>query len=479
VSRLLGDAEFAALRVHLRRTAGLEFDESRRPSLAATMHERLSETGSPDVPTYLALLRSPHGASEQQRLLDAVTIQETHFHRARPQLDALRDQLLPPLLRRAAAENRDLVVWSAGCSTGEEPFTLAMLALEAAGRLGLPPRVQVLATDVSTAALEVAAAASYSGRTIDLADPSAIGRWLQPEPDGSHLVRDEVRQLVTFVHHNLVTDPLPFGPGQVDLVVCRHVTIYFSRDTTRSVVEGFREVLGPGGWLLMGPTENLWQVSESFVAVPVGEVFAYRPATATALASTATPPSAAELRLRSVARPRLRPRRSPAIPASRTGSDGRLTDPVRPAASRSLDALAAARTAFDAGDYEGAALRSSELVAQPDVPDAVQVAAYTLLGQARLNRADPVAATGPLQRAVYLDPMAGDAHFLLAVALSGSGKRAAASAAYRAAGLTLTQVPAERARRILDGRRVDELVQLCRRLADDTGGGVEGIRRGA
>ncbi|HEY5184965.1 MAG TPA: protein-glutamate O-methyltransferase CheR, partial [Actinomycetes bacterium] len=330
MSRLLGDAEFAALRVHLRRTAGLEFDESRRPSLAAAMHEQLSETGSPDVPTYLALLRSPHGASEQQRLLDAVTIQETHFHRARPQLDALRDQLLPPLLRRAAAENRDLVVWSAGCSTGEEPFNLAMLALEAAGRLGLPPRVQVLATDVSTAALEVAAAASYSGRTIELADPSAIGRWLQPEPDGSHLVRDEVRQLVTFVHHNLVTDPLPFGPGQVDLVVCRHVTIYFSRVTTRSVVEGFREVLGPDGWLLMGPTENLWQVSESFVAVPVGEVFAYRPATAaaTALASTATPPSPAELRLRSVARPRLRPRRAAAGSANRTGT--RPTGPMRP-----------------------------------------------------------------------------------------------------------------------------------------------------
>ncbi|HEY5184779.1 MAG TPA: BTAD domain-containing putative transcriptional regulator, partial [Actinomycetes bacterium] len=155
------------------------------------------------------------------------------------------------------------------------------------------------------------------------------------------------------------------------------------------------------------------------------------------------------------------------------------TGPMRPAASRSLDALAAARTAFDAGDYEGAALRSSELVAQPGVPDAVQVAAYTLLGQARLNRADPVAAAGPLQRAVYLDPMAGDAHFLLAVALSGSGKRAAASASYRAAAMTLPQVPAERARRILDGRRVDELVQLCRRLADDTGGGREGIRRGA
>jgi hypothetical protein len=118
-------------------------------------------------------------------------------------------------------------------------------------------------------------------------------------------------------------------------------------------------------------------------------------------------------------------------------------------------------------------------VAEPGVPDAVQVAAYTLLGQARLNRADPVGAVGPLQRAVYLDPMAGDAHFLLAVALSSSGKRAAASAAYRAAAMTLPQVPAERARRILDGRRVDELVQLCGRLADDTGGAAEGIRRGA
>jgi hypothetical protein len=303
---------------------------------------------------------------------------------------------------------------------------------------------------------------------------------LRPEPDGSHLVRDEVRQLVTFAHHNLVTDPPPFDRGQVDLVVCRHVTIYFSRETTRRVVEGFRDVLDVGGWLLMGPTENLWQVSESFVAVPVGEVFAYQPAAA-ALASTATPASPAELRMRAAGRspvgPRPRPRRARPAPAAAAPSSDRL-----PGAARhgwALDALTVARTAFDAGDYEGATRRSAELVARPGVPDAVQVAAYTLLGQARLNRADPGGAAEPLQRAVYLDPMAGDAHFLLAVALSGSGKRAAASAAYRAAAMTLPQVPAERARRILDGRRVDELVQLCRRLADDTGGAAEGIRRGA
>lgn len=497
MNRTLAQPDFELLRDYLRATAGLEFDEGRRAGLATIMQDRLAATGQPDVTSYLAGLSRLDGGPERQRLLDAVTIQETHFHRARPQIDALRRQILPDVLRRAAHEGRDAVVWSAGCSTGEEPFTLAMLMLEVAQRMSDPPRLRVVGTDVSTAAMQVALTAAYSGRTIDLAESDAVDRWLVKEPDGTYIVKDEVRELVTFRHQNLVTDPPPFEPHSIDLVVCRHVTIYFSRDTTRALVGRFRDVLAPSGWLLMGPAESLWQVSDAFSLEAVGEAFAYRAAVdgprSAARTATASAPAA-------VAAPRTRPpvrsaarhgalTDSPAqrytlraaaagaspVPAAVPGAAKASGTAVAPAARSAGQLVEAAQAAFDTGAYAQAA----ELAGQALAADPVSSPAYLLLGHARLNQGDNSGAVEPLQRAVYLDPLAGHAHFLLAVALSAAGRAKQAGPAYRAAANTLPGVPPETVRRMLDGRRLAELVQLCRRLADEADGGFDPIRRGA
>ena len=494
MSRGLSAADFELLRGYLRRTAGLEFDESRRAGLASIVDERLRVSGATSVSSYLAALADPEWGPERQRLLDAVTIQETHFHRARPQIEALRTQILPDVLATAAREGREVVVWSAGCSTGEEPFTLAMLMLEVAQRIPNPPSMRVVGTDVSTAALQVAGAATYSGRTIDLAEPDAVDRWLVKEADGTYVVKDEVRRLVRFAHHNLVTDPPPFAAASVDLVVCRHVTIYFSRDTTRSLVSRFGDVLAPTGWLLMGPAESLWQVSDAFALHAVGEAFAYRPMPAevprqrVATRSPRLPASAVASAAKTPSAP---PRRHPATVATSAraghGSSGRAgaEHPAKasagtgavPAGGPATPAVAidAAQAAFDTGAYSTAAQLACDALAA----DPVSSAAYLLLGHARLNQGDNPGAVEPLQRAVFLDPLAGHAHFLLAVALSAAGRHKQAAPAYRAAATTLPGVPPETVRRMLDGRRLAELVQLCRRLADEAETGADPIRRGA
>jgi chemotaxis methyl-accepting protein methylase len=125
----LSDRDFDAVRHYLRAVAGLEFDAGRRAGLSAVVAERLRSSGAAGVESYLAGLERTGGDAERQRLLDAVTVQETHFFRNVPQMEVLRRRVLPELLRRAAGRGRPLTIWSAGCSTGEEPYTLAMLLM--------------------------------------------------------------------------------------------------------------------------------------------------------------------------------------------------------------------------------------------------------------------------------------------------------------------------------------------------------------
>ena len=465
----LSDVDFALLRDYLRGTAGLEFDESRRTSLSAVMTERIRASGRPDVSAYVRFIDRPDGAAERQHLLDDVTIQETHFHRARPQIDALRGHLLPSVLTAAAREGRGVTVWSAGCSTGEEPYTLAMLALEARERMAAtgtpPPAIRVVGTDVSTAALDVARAARYAGRTVHLAEPGAVTRWLRPDGDGDHVVRDEVRGLVEFAHHNLVTEPPPFPDGTVDLVVCRNVTIYFSRETTRALVGRFRTCLTPAGWLLLGPAETLWQLSDAFTLAGVGEAFAYRPA---APMTAALPVAAAATE--AVRRGRLRP----AAPRREAVRPVRVARPRPVAPPSGAQLLASAREAFDDTRYADAA----GLAARATAADPLLTEAYVVCGQAFATIGRDADALGPLGRAVYLDPRAGHAWFLLAGSLGRTGDRAGAARAYRAAAAALPAAPADAVLGLLDGTPVEQLVQLCQRLADDLEGRAD-LRRGA
>ena len=275
----LSDEDFARLRMLLAKLAGLVFDESRRESLAYSVAERLRATGAGSVGQYVELVQVA-GSHERQELLDEVTIQETHFLRNPPQVRALRQHVVPELVRAAAGGDRRLRIWSAGCSTGEEPYTIAMVLREL-----LPSTegwdVQVVATDVSERALRAARAGVYGARAVQLATPEELSRFFVARDDGRYEVRPEIRSLVRFRHHNLVTDALPFPPDErLDLVLCRNVTIYFSRETTRSLVSRLHGALRDGGYLFLGHAETLWQVSDEFRLVALGSgdsaAFVYR-----------------------------------------------------------------------------------------------------------------------------------------------------------------------------------------------------------
>jgi len=173
-------------------------------------------------------------------LLDHVVVNETAFWRHPEQLAAVG--------RLAAAAAGPLAIWSAGCATGEEPYSVAIALLEA-GRAGKSDRI--LATDVSVRALRAAAAGAYGVRSLRKLPPELSARWL--EGTAERRVREELRALVELRRHNLVTDPPP--QGHFDVVLCRNVLIYFDPRTAGAVLRRLADALRPGGVLVLGPVE--------------------------------------------------------------------------------------------------------------------------------------------------------------------------------------------------------------------------------
>jgi chemotaxis protein methyltransferase CheR len=457
-TRVLSDEEYREVADALARMAGLVFDVSRRGAISAIVHERMEQTRYPTVGSYIAHVESALGMAERQQLLDAVTIQETHFFRNLPQVEALRRDILPDLLKRNRSIGRPLTIWSAGCSTGEEPYTLAMLLVQLFDETG-PFPVRIVGTDVSAAALDVARAGVYSGRTIQLAEPGAVERWFDARKDGSYSVAQPVRDLVEFRLQNLVADEPPFGSGEVDLIVCRNVTIYFGRETTARLVRGFHRLLTPGGYLLLGHAETLWQISDEFSLLPVGEAFVYRKDAVTGPPSRppareVRPPATSQPRrvMREVLRvPGLRPRRSSAPP-----------EPARPTpVPAPMEDLLKARDALSAGRYdEAATLAERATAAHP-----LLVEGYIIEGRALSNQGDDDGAIVALRKAVFLDPTAAHAHFLLATTLASVGDPAGASLSFASAANTLPNASPETLSELLDGRAVSDLVDLCLQLA--------------
>jgi chemotaxis protein methyltransferase CheR len=448
----MSDEQYAAITQLLRDTAGLAFDQSRRESIAYSISERMRATAMADVASYLALLTAGSDDRERQALLDEVTIPETHFFRNPPLIRALRTHVLPELLRQARDTKR-LRIWSAGCSTGEEPYTLAMLVREL-----LPVSagwdVRILATDISNRALAAAREARYTERAFVMTEPLDRQRFFVLDADsGNFVVRDEIRDMVEFRHHNLATQQPPFAAGELDVVLCRNVTIYFDRSTTKNLMQRLHGRLREGGYLFLGHAETLWQLSDEFALVPLGDAFVYRRGVGAEARRAVLP----DRRTEDEPRPTRADRRRG--PVDRRG--GRTADVAVPVPPAEPDPMVAVRTAVAAGNY----VEAADLAAEVTTADPLRGEAHYLHGLALTNLGRDPEALVVLRKAVYLDPHDGFAHFLLGGALERSGEPVAAGRSYRAAATTLGTRPLDSVAPELGGRSVAELAVLCQQLA--------------
>lgn len=251
---------FLALRRMLHEEAGITLGEGKEALVSARLSRRLRALGLPSFDAYVAWL-GEHPA-ERVALVNSLTTNKTDFFRENHHFEFL-ERHLPPLVRaRESSGRRTLRVWSAGCSTGEEPWSIAMTLRQLlAERPGWD--IRVLATDIDTDVLARAEAGVYADDRVAPIPERLRERYLARRPDGWH-VRDSLRELVHFRRVDLVHDTFRVQPATVDVLFCRNVMIYFSNEDRDRLLEKFRRVLSPEGWFFVGHSESLQRRPDQF-----------------------------------------------------------------------------------------------------------------------------------------------------------------------------------------------------------------------
>ncbi|WP_390915391.1 CheR family methyltransferase [Pseudosulfitobacter sp. SM2401] len=253
-------ADFESIAQIAKTYFGLNLSRSKMALIQSRLGQRMKQLGMSSFSDYLVRLQGPLAKDERTELLSVLTTNVTHFFREQHHFDALRNTILPPLLK-AAAEGQRVRLWSAGCSTGPEAFSLAMTILDlcpAAKTWDL----KILATDIDPIVIETAKVAQFPQAELD-----GIPRELQTKyvtetgPSGVGEIKGNVRSMITFGVLNLI-DPLPFH-GPFDVVLCRNVAIYFDRDTQTKLWRTFSDVMAPGGHLFIGHSEHLTGAAKS------------------------------------------------------------------------------------------------------------------------------------------------------------------------------------------------------------------------
>jgi chemotaxis protein methyltransferase CheR len=263
---------------------GLRVADDRLGDLATLLASRFESSHEPSIDTYLTRLSSGGGRDELRALVTALTVGETFFMRSPAQFDALAALVPASMARRA----RKLRILSAGCASGEEPYSVAILALERFPQLA--PLLEIVAVDANIGALEKASAARYSPWSMRDMPPALVKRWFVAE--GRELVLSDVaRQMVVFAERNLAEDDSIFwSAGAFDVIFCRNVLMYFSEVAARAVVARFARAIPPGGHLFLGHAESLRGVSVDFELCHTHETFYYRRCDASRASSSPTLP---------------------------------------------------------------------------------------------------------------------------------------------------------------------------------------------
>lgn len=434
--------------------AGLKITPDGYYGLKLALSSRMPALGIADANEYVRRLDSLAGEHELRSLLPLVTVGKTDFFRDAKQFHALERRILPEALERANREGRKVKIWSAGCATGEEPYSLAMLALELSAQ---PEQIDIWATDLNLAAIESAKVGRYPARRMQPVSPERLRRFFRPVEHG-YEVTNAVRALVRFDGLNLAA---PVFPGlqreSIDVILCRNVIIYFDLPTIRGLMDRFLEALRPGGVLLLGYSESLFKVYDRFEMFEVEGVFAYRrpeqapqvpgdrplgtradtgifrfspPPPPRQKAGEAKPPPAPPSKPRILARSPVERLEAVVAQMNRGDFEAALRSAQR-LVKDEPDDLSALLTLGNLLSLMGRIFEAREAFAQAIEREPLCVEARLFGGVAALQGGDLAAARSELQKALFLEPTLALGHYLLGQVQERLGDFAGARRSYR------------------------------------------------
>lgn len=293
----MDEATFFRLRDLLQSRSGLHFKPEQRDEFVIGVQEAMIATGFHDYSAYYqALMTTPNEHPIWKQLVNQLTIGETYFFRNNWQFKALREEVLPSLIeKRRRAGDLSLRLWSAGCATGEEAYSLAILLHELLPDLELW-NILVLATDINEQSLAKAQIGYFSNWAFRNETPFAIREKYFLARRNLYEIVPEIRRMVRFDYLNLVEDSYPSAASEtlnMDVILCRNVTIYFDRPTTQRIVDRFYQSLVEGGWLVVGHSEPLASIYKAYeIQNFTNTIFYRKPLSGKA---DMAPPAAAEL----------------------------------------------------------------------------------------------------------------------------------------------------------------------------------------
>ena len=286
----VSDAELKLLQAVVYQECGMHFDARRAHFLQDRLQRRLKECRLDSFYSYYRLLVSDEGRQELSKLLEDLTINETSFFRNKAQIDLLHLHILPEVLRQKKESGEYLLrIWSAGCSTGQEPYTIAMLVADALHNyqfrfeqtapliwpkplIPSPWKVEILASDLNYSVLRAGQEGSYSESQMASVDYSYRLRYFDKVGE-RYAVKKAVKELVHFDFHNLKTEYLP---QHNDIIFCRNVMMYFDEPEQKRLVEKFARCLNPDGYLFVGHAESLRNLTDKFALLYRESGTAYR-----------------------------------------------------------------------------------------------------------------------------------------------------------------------------------------------------------
>jgi len=271
----LSDETFRQIRDLLHETCGVYYDDGSKFIMEMRLQGALLRRQVESFQDYYFFLKyDGDRTGEMENLIDLLTVHETYFFREERQLRAFSEEILPAIhADPVARERKRLRVWSAGCSTGEEPYTLSMLILEQ--DLFKDWKVEILGSDISQNVLQSARTGLYQGASLRSIDPYFLSKYFQKEGN-RYKILDTVKRPVSFLHLNLFFPDKWVFMSDMDVIFCRNVIIYFNQEVKKKVSRGFHRCLKEGGHLVLGHSESLINISTEYALCHLKNDIVYR-----------------------------------------------------------------------------------------------------------------------------------------------------------------------------------------------------------